>query len=86
MLVYDVSTSRIWVRQFQCLRDLNTANNKNTDNTCPLNTYIPSPDTYHNHIKSKHISHSGQRKNIIIKKIKYYCDNFNPDFLDYQYI
>ena len=28
MMVYDVSTSRIWVRPFQCLRDLNTANNK----------------------------------------------------------
>ena len=37
---------------------------------CPLHKYIPSPDTYHNHIKSKNISHSGHRKNIMKKKKK----------------
>ena len=33
MWIYDVSTSGVWVRQFQCIRDPICANNKNTGNT-----------------------------------------------------
>ena len=33
MRIYSVSTSGVWVRQVQCLRDTICANNKNTGNT-----------------------------------------------------
>ena len=33
MRIYGVSTSGVWVRQVQCLRDPICANNKNTGNT-----------------------------------------------------